>query len=247
MIAIPYLSAMVQSNNNVKDLKLRVLESPLVPAGSRVEVRVMLEQTGKDASRRVSVGVTGGSASDRKTIERISPGEAIEVRVPVGAFRRGIHALPDFVITSRYPLGLFHTWKKFRSGFSAWIHPAPSGGIPWRNNEWKNEDSCLEYREHRRANPGDSQARIDWKRYARDRNPLFRVYDVDRDRKILLRWEDIQHLPLEDALSQLARWMIDAESTGIDAEIDTPFTRGTLTSKSIKTHLKALAGHGGLG
>jgi uncharacterized protein (DUF58 family) len=180
-------------------------------------------------------------------IERVAPDEPVEVRVPIGSFPRGIHPFPDLVIFSGYPLGMFHTWKRFRSELSAWIHPAPSGSLPWRKSPSTPEESRLDYRDHREVNPGDPESRIDWKRFARNKKRLFRVYDVDPARKVVLSWEEVRHLPVEVALSQMTRWLLDAERGAVDATVEAPFTRGPVTMTSIKTHLKALASYGGAG
>ena len=247
MIAIPYLSAMVQSNSNVKDLKIRILESPLAPAGATVEARVVLEQSGRGTSRKISIRVRGDSDSGRLMIERVAPGEPVEVRVPLGSFIRGFHPFPDLVVSSGHPIGMFHTWKRFRPELGLWIHPAPVGSLPWRQEPAKEEDSRLEYREHRQVGPGDSLSRIDWKRFARDKERLFRVYEDDPARKVVLSWEGVRHLPVEEALSQMTRWLLDAERGGVEATVDAPFTRGPVTRHSMKAHLRALASFGEAG
>ena len=247
MIAIPYLSAMVQSNSNVKDLKIRVLESPLAPAGATVEARVVLEQSGRGTSRKISILMRGGSDSGRLMIERVAPGEPVEVRVPLGSFIRGIHPFPDLVVSSEHPIGMFHTWKQFRPVLGLWIHPAPVGSLPWRQEPSKEEDARLEYREHRQMSPGDSLSRIDWKRFAKDKERLFRVYEDDPARKVVLSWEGVRHLPVEEALSQMTRWLLDAERGGVEATVDAPFTRGPVTRHSMKAHLRALASYGEAG
>lgn len=244
MIAIPYLSAMVQSNGNVKDLKIRVLEGPLAAAGTTVEARVILEHHGKNMCRKVWIGLRGSPRSQQRMVDRIDPGNPIEIRIPLGTFKRGIHPLHDLSVTSNYPLGMFHTWKRFKSGVTAWIHPSPSGALPWRQRSSLTDDSRLEYREHRPANLADSSARIDWKRLARDQKRLIRVYDSDPEPKVVLRWNEVRHLPVEDALSQMTRWLIDAERAGFDATVEAPFTQGPVTANTMKTHLKALAGYG---
>jgi uncharacterized protein (DUF58 family) len=244
MIAIPYLSAMVQSNNNIKDLKIRVVESPLAPAGTAVEARVILEQSGRDSSRNVWIGVRGRPGAGRTVAKRIAPGDPLEVMIPLGSYPRGTHPFPDLVVFSAHPIGMFHTWKRFRPENSVWIHPTPAGSLTWRQRQFNADDSHLDYRDHREMNPGDPENRVDWKRFARDKQRLLRVYDVDPGRKVVLHWEDVRHLPTEEALSQMTRWLLDAERRGIEATVEAPFTRGPVTLSSMKAHLKALAGYG---
>lgn len=244
MIAIPYLSAMVQSNNNLKDVKLRILESPLAPAGTPIEARMVLEHHGRTPSRRILIGIRGGSSSQRRMIKRITPGEPVEILVPIGSFSRGVHRVPEIQISSGFPIGMFHTWKRFRPETQIWIHPTPSGEILWKKIQPNQDESRLEYKEHRRVNPGDLSSRIDWKRFARDKKQLFRVYDVDPSKKVVLSWEEVRHLPIEKALSQMARWLLDVERGGVDAIIEAPFTSGNVTASSIRKHLKALACYG---
>jgi uncharacterized protein (DUF58 family) len=244
MIAIPYLSTMVQSNANLKDLKLRVPQDPLGMAGSTVEIRVLVEQTGKDPARRVFVRVCGAGSPSEQKIERILPGESFEIRISAGSFQRGVHLLPDIEVSSAFPISMFHTWKKFRSGARAWVHPVPSGGLPWPRSGLTRDDSTLEYREHRTVVPGDSPSRIDWKRFARDHQRLIKVYEADPENRVSLRWDEVRHLGLEPALAQMTRWMLDCVRTGVDATIEAPFANGPVTQQSIDSHLRAMAGYG---
>jgi uncharacterized protein (DUF58 family) len=247
MIAIPYLSTMVQSNANVKDLKIRVPDDSLEMAGVAVEVRVLIEQTGKDQSRRISIRARLPGTAYGQTIERIIPGETLEIRIPVGSYLRGVHTLPEIELTSGFPLGLFHTWKRFRNIGQVWIHPAPSGDLPRPKSGITPEDSALEYREHRPVSPGDSPSRIDWKRFARDGNRLLKVYDADPGTRVTLRWDEVRHLSLEPALAQMTRWMFDSVRLGVDAAVEAPFSNGPLTPHSIHSHLKAMAEYRGNG
>jgi hypothetical protein len=97
------------------------------------------------------------------------------------------------------------------------------------------------------VSPGDPESRIDWKRFARNKKRLVRIYEVDPARKVVLSWEEVRHLPLEVALSQMTRWLLDAERGAVDATVEAPFTRGPVTLSSMRTHLKALAGYEGSG
>jgi uncharacterized protein (DUF58 family) len=243
MISIPYLSGMVQSNSNLKDISLRIREDPLGQAGRPLSAKVILEHPGKDPLRGIRLVLKETSAPTQAVwIERIEAGGSMEVELPIGEWSRGKHPFPMIEASSAFPLGLFRTWKRFEPDGRVWAYPEPGGNLPWTDASKDSDPTGPEYLEHREALPDDPMRRIDWKRFARDRKKMVRLFQDQSEEELLIRWDDLNPLPLEARLSQFTRWVFLALRTGRQIRIDSPFHSGLLNGgASLDPLLKSLA------
>jgi uncharacterized protein (DUF58 family) len=223
LISILYLSGMVQSNTNLKDLELKSAFSPLSPAGAPLEAVLTFIQKGPDPVRRIIIEARGHVARIPVRIDRIPPGEPFQVTISLGAYPRGQHPFPRIRIWSTHPIGLFRTFKTFEARETLSIHPAPSGELPLPVARGESPESEPEYLEHRKVTPVDPPRSIDWKRFARNRERLCRHYDSRSDFPVILKWSELEALPLEPRLSQMAQWVITLRNTGRPLRIEAPF------------------------
>ena len=64
------------------------------------------------------------------------------------------------------------------------------------------------------AVPGDPPQRIAWKAYARNDHLLLKEFSSGTGEPCLLAWDLLPELGVEQRLSQLARWCLDADAAG---------------------------------
>ena len=57
---------------------------------------------------------------------------------------------------------------------------------------------------------------IHWKTAAKDQGLYTKQFGGDRSDEMWLDWRRLQHLEKEDRISQLTRWVIDAEQAGMN-------------------------------
>ena len=144
-------------------------------------------------------------------------------RVPLflsPAGRRGWLSPERVVIATRYPFGLFRAWSVPRLDARCLIYPAPGGNRPlpspaggsrWQTGrERDGEEDFSGLREYRR---GDSPRRVNWKALARERGLLVTQLDGGAPGVLTLRLTDTTG-PLEQRISQLTRWGLDAHEAG---------------------------------
>jgi uncharacterized protein (DUF58 family) len=149
---------------------------------------------------------------------RIAAGDSAAVEAVFPSGRRGIYRFETMQIRSSFPFGLF--WASFRvpvqteyyvypqaRGNRAWPEKQPSGddGSPMSNRPG---DDFAGVRAHM---PGESLRHVDWKAYARGRPLSVKQFSGGSGWELWFDAADLLRLPLEERLSQLTIWIINAE------------------------------------
>jgi uncharacterized protein (DUF58 family) len=148
-------------------------------------------------------------------------GEVTCLELPAVAERRGRLVLGKITLASRYPLGLFRAWSTLPLEQTCLVFPRPSGtqqlpasavfspaeqGSPGQEGE-----DLSGFREYQ---PGDSLRHVHWRAVARGQGMPVKLFTGASGAVLTLRWEDTSG-DLEIRLSQLARWVLEAERQGL--------------------------------
>jgi len=151
----------------------------------------------------------------------LEPGEHATLTLEVDAVKRGHLALDRFRLYTTFPLGLFHCW--------AWIHPqwqtiayprpAPPGSSPppqHSDTGGAHDDSQgdADFAGLRTYRSGDSPRHIAWKAYARGQEMLVKQYTGTDVTSHWFDFDSLKQMDLETRLSQLSRWVVDANLQG---------------------------------
>ncbi len=126
-------------------------------------------------------------------------------------------------ISTTFPLGLFRVWTMYTPDQASLVYPRPQGHLPLpestgdeqlnRSGQHKGTDDFFGFRNYR---PGDPAHSIAWKHYARERGLLVMRFTGHGSRRLVLNLEQAgQPAALEQALSQLCQWIIQAEQQGL--------------------------------
>jgi uncharacterized protein (DUF58 family) len=142
-------------------------------------------------------------------------------RLAVPAKRRGVFHELHLRATTIFPLGFFTARRAVRIAQPYCIYPAPDGTrplpralAPTRQPRDGQRVEGDDYGGVRAWQPGESQRHIDWKAAARGQPLLIKQWTGEADEILHLDWQTLAPLDDETRLSQLARWVILAESTG---------------------------------
>jgi uncharacterized protein (DUF58 family) len=187
---------------------------------------------------RYALRIDNPSRSGRYAIAAAWQDATVEGRVDVAAgdsgstvlslptTRRGWLPAPRFSVETEFPLGLFHAWTWVELDLACLVYPAPAapglappaggGGDGGRHGARPGPEEFAGLRSYQ---PGDPLRAIDWKSLARQppaaAAPQVKQF-VDPEADPL--WLDWQALPvnwdLERRLSQLTRWVLDADAAG---------------------------------
>ncbi len=146
--------------------------------------------------------------------------------------KRGWHKAGTITLSSTFPLGLFRAWSPVRFNFETLVYPKPAhtqlafpetpSGHSRQGFSKKGVDDFYGIQDYQ---PGDSIKHIHWKAFAKGLGVYSKQYSGENSAEI---WLDYQQTPgnsIEDRLSQLCRWLIDAEKLGITYGFSLPGLR----------------------
>ncbi len=145
------------------------------------------------------------------------------------ATRRGPLPLGMVTVSSRFPLGLFHTWSRVQFEHTELAYPAPAapGTPPPTQPDAEAQlgdrgDGRDDFRGFRTYHPGDSLRLIYWKGYARGQGLLTKEFGSAQSHEC---WIDFALAPEPDPearLRRLCRWILDAERAQIRYGLQLP-------------------------
>ncbi len=149
-----------------------------------------------------------------------APGQAT-AELRVRARRRGSFADLPVTVESRYPLGFFTARRRVRLAAPHYVYPAPEGSrplpislVPTRPTRDGIRTEGDDFGGVRAWRVGESQRHIDWKAAARGQPLLIKQWSGDADAVVMLDWQVLGEFDHETRLSQLARWVVQAERGG---------------------------------
>ena len=138
--------------------------------------------------------------------------------------RRGRQPLGRIRIASQFPLGLYSTWSYFNTNASAIVYPKPVGQLPLpmatkhgqQSNHHK-QTGVDDFSGFDIYRTGDPIHTIAWKAMARDDVMRTKQFSSSQGGNVMLSWQDVAQLhDTEARLSQLCRWILQAEAAGIN-------------------------------
>lgn len=229
LLAALLLNAMIYTFRNLASLRVSGGRALPVYAGDTARFCVNLENSGR--LERYSLGLTW----DRKSSEFVDlPARStIVVGAPVPAPRRGVLRPGRLTLFTRYPLGLYRAWSNLDLDLHCIVYPRPappgqplpavlvSTGEGSERGQGQEDFAGLRDYHH-----GDSPRHIAWKVAARHQGLLTKQFTGRADTRIWLDWDSLPRgMGVEDRLSQLARWVLDAHAIGAAYGLRIPGTK----------------------
>jgi uncharacterized protein (DUF58 family) len=244
------IQTMLHTFRNLAHLRISAGRVSPVFAGELAQFQLhLLNNTRSD---RHGIGVT----ADRILADYVdvpAGGSAIAT-VPVPAVRRGWLRPGRITLFSRFPLGLFRAWSYAEPDVHCLVYPAPAApGMPLPAPQpgggeggltGQGQDEFFGLRPYR---PGDSPRHIAWKAVARDDHLLTKQFAGRADAELWLSWDALPaNMDSERRLSQLARWVLDADARGLSYGLRLPGITLPLAGGPTQCAecLRALALHG---
>jgi uncharacterized protein (DUF58 family) len=146
--------------------------------------------------------------------------------------RRGWLSCTTLTVSSDFPLGLFRAWSPLRFDSKLLVYPQPSSvflGFPetggsegqYQRQQTLNDDEFDGVKAYR---SGDSIRHIHWKSLAKGRGVQSKHYAGEGGGGVEL-WLDYANTPgadVEQRLSQLCRWIVEAERSGLRYALTLP-------------------------
>jgi uncharacterized protein (DUF58 family) len=209
-----WLIAILHTWQNLLGLTIQPGEAASVFAGQTADFSLRVMNTG--ATGRFGIAVTsralfGGSVD-------IPEDSGAQLHIPVKTQQRGLLQIPEIIIQTTYPLGLFRAWSYAQLEQSCLVYPKPAKqGEPPTTAIYSHSDTgdrgvgADDFIGLRSYRVGDSPRQIDWKAQARERGLLSKQFGGDRSEQVRLDWELLKEHDTEDRLSLLCRFVLQAE------------------------------------
>ncbi len=203
---------------NLRKITLRV--GPIAPVFAGDKLVIPLHASGQPGRRHASISATSSGADAPVAFPEF--GETPEqAQLYVKAARRGGYESVTVRLFSLYPLGFFTARQTTHLKQAYFIYPAPVGIYPLpaafdpgreSNEGERNEgDDFAGVREWR---AGESMRHVDWKAVARGQAVMIKQWSGVAGDLLILDWDTVPQLAVEERLSQLSQWAVTAEKNG---------------------------------
>jgi uncharacterized protein (DUF58 family) len=199
-------------------LGLRVVDVHLQPAfaGESVLASLVIENPGVGR-----FDVAAEAAGARASLAQAPQAGAARLELRLPATRRGRLRLGRLRIATLFPFGLFRCWAWLHLPLGVLVYPRPAGALPLppgpsgrEGSGSVTDDGRDELRDLRPFRDGDSPRQVAWKAYARGQPLLVKEYAGAATEALRLDFDALPGLEVEARLSQLCRWVLDAEARG---------------------------------
>ena len=206
--------SMVQTHDNLKGVKLKMIRASSGFAESFITVETTLENPTK--STRFNLEVRLPDLEFYEEIEDSIPISAFARNRFQGVYRsksRGVYTISKIRISSIYPLGLFYAWTYVDTKTQYFVYPKASGRQNLPQDSLEGERSRLSHNHgddfsgHRSFQKADSPSRIDWKAYARGRGIHIKEFKSGASKSLLLDFGQCSQDQTEARLEQISQWI----------------------------------------
>lgn len=173
---------------------------------------------------------------DFKQCVSLPANKSVTVKIKLRATKRGRFKLPAIILTTHYPIGILFSWSRaFYSNSTAIIYPRPIDRltqpslteIETEKNHAHQATSQVKQTGDQIASlkqyqAGDRLRDIHWPALAKSGRLVSKEYDSDSEQRLIFNWHHVQALTVEDKLSQLTHWLLDAEKYAIPYQLNIP-------------------------
>jgi uncharacterized protein (DUF58 family) len=206
-----------------------VSSDPISPvfAGEALRVTVVVSSELQRDHFSIDVGSGRGASGTRFDVVRAGEKERGEIMAP--AKDRGRFTELRIPVKSAFPLGFFTARKVVTVRQTHFVYPAPRGALPLPKSAMPagrpKGGSRIEgddFSGVRAWLPGESQRHIDWKAASRGQPLLTKQWAGETDDILRFDWDSLAPLETESRLSQITRWIIQAERSGAQYALRLP-------------------------
>jgi uncharacterized protein (DUF58 family) len=220
------VNAMIHTFRNLANLRITAGRSHPVFAGDIAQFTVNLQNEAD--TDRYAIGLTQNK-KDAAFVD-VPARATLPASIGVPAARRGVLHPGRLTLFTRFPLGLYYAWSYLELEMHCLVYPRPAHpGLPLppaaanagagaEHGRGQEDFSGL-----RQYHVGDSPRHIAWKAAARDQGLLTKQFSGRADTELWLDWTQLPApLGVEERLSHLARWVLDAHAAGISYGLKIP-------------------------
>ncbi len=217
--------AMHQCQRNLVGLELSFAGVDPVFAGQAAEFKIAI--TNHSSSHRPHLQIyAGGVTSD---IADLAPGESRIYHLEIPTKQRGHVQLNKFGVRTLFPFEMFRSWAWLHMDLQGVVYPKPAAHAPLppptqsahghRQHDARGEE---DFAGLRKFHDGDSPRHVAWKAYARSGDLLSKQFSGADTSSQWFDFEQMETDDVEQRLSILTRWIVEAERAHRDYGLRLP-------------------------
>lgn len=216
LLASVSVVSILYTYRNLLNLKVSVGNIAPVFCGENVKLPVVLDNSGFAERCAIQVKIF----NEKPETSEVNQDGWTSVNLSFKASQRGKHRVPTITVSTVFPLGLFHAWSHVRLNNNYLVYPEPLGDktLPYQYNEEQQQQRGYhkgtdDFAGLYSYTPGDPLGHIHWKSYARDQALYTKKFGGNNEQEIWLDWREVNKDAIESRLSQLSRWVLEADMT----------------------------------
>lgn len=212
------LVSMVHTFRNLNGLRFRIGHIPPIYAGEQAAFPISVENPG--LHNRFAIKLMFEDQLPQTLDLQPNGGQWLQLHYP--SRQRGWLHPGRITAYTRFPLGLFHAWAYINIDMRALVYPLPAAErkLPAElliedgssGDQGSGDDDFASLRPY---HPGDSLRHVHWKALAREQGLMTKQFGGGVSEQLWLKWEMLGTLPMEEKLSRLTRWVVEADSRGM--------------------------------
>jgi uncharacterized protein (DUF58 family) len=218
LLASVFLVSIPHTLINFTGIQVRVESAKPTFAGDEVCLPVEIMNTSRATRYGIEV-VLPDADKTRERVDCIVRESAARLTLRFPARQRGEHKIQTLDLTSCYPLGFVRAWRRFVSNQTYLVYPKPAGNSQLPKNRLRFADSWVQqnighgddFAGVRAYVRGESQRHIDWKAVARGQPLMTKQFATETKGAVCLDFFELRFDDVEERLSQLTLWVIEAE------------------------------------
>ena len=218
LLASVFLVSIPHTLINLSGIALRVESAKPTFAGDDVSLPVEIMNSSRATRYGIEV-VLPNAGKIRPRVDCIPRESAARLTLRFPARQRGEHRMQTLGLTSCYPLGFVRASRRFVSNQTYLVYPKPAGNPELPTNRSRFADNRVQqgidhgddFAGVRAYVPGESQRHVDWKAVARGRPLMTKQFAAETKGALYLDFSELNLSDLEEKLSQLTLWVIEAE------------------------------------
>ena len=141
-------------------------------------------------------------------------------KLPILSQKRGWLVAPRIVFSTEFPVSFFHVWAYAELDGQCLIYPSPlkhsqaiaSADDTGNSGNQHSSQGDDDFAGHRTYQFGDSPKRVDWKASSREQGLFTKQFHGEAVSSVWLDWQATTGENIELRISQLTRWVIDAQA-----------------------------------
>lgn len=230
LVALAF-NAMFYTFGNLARLSITAWRTQPVFAGEAAQFTLNLANPGQ--RQRYAIGLCRERrprVGEIVAFTDVAPGAVVPLSISLPSERRGAMRPGRLTLYTEYPLGLYHAWSYVNPDVTCIVYPRPApAGIPLPAVEATAGSGASrgagqdDFAGLRAYHPGDPPRHIAWKAAARGQGLLTKQFSGEAAQEVWLAWDQLpQRMGVEEKLSCLTRWVLDAHALNLSYGLRLP-------------------------